>query len=351
MKSEHSQLIAIQYLRGIAALMVVIHHARNPKPWLFNPLEHYQAFAWGVDIFFVISGFIMYLVAREDKPGVFIEKRIIRIVPLYWVTTLFLLFVSVQFKIWTVDMQTEVHVIKSLFFIPHYSPTVPDRIWPFLILGWTLNYEMLFYIVFAIGLLCKQTFLVSTLSIMLLVTAGLWLNTDSAIVNAYTHPIVLEFACGILIARLYLTNTLSPLMGLLAMTGFIGLMSLPALGPTEDTGLVMAGRIICSGMIVLGAVSIGNRLGESRILHQIGNASYSIYLTHGLALVVSNVGWSKVSVTGWLQFGGKIAIALVLSTLTGIVVYLFVEKPLLNWLRKRSTSIKGRFAHLKKQTF
>ncbi|WP_218312236.1 acyltransferase family protein [Alteromonas antoniana] len=349
MQPDRSQIIAIQYLRGIAALMVVVHHARNPKPWLYNPLEHYQAFAWGVDIFFVISGFIMYLVARNDNPLTFLEKRIIRIVPLYWATTLFLLLLSVQFKIWTLDQNTLIHVLQSLFFIPHYSPTVPDRIWPFLILGWTLNYEMLFYCIFALGLLFRQTLAVSLVSIICLAFAGVWLTSDSALLTAYTQPIILEFIAGMLIASLYVAKTLSPKLGGLALVGFAGLMSLPAFGYSEDATVVMAGRIVSSALIVFGTVSVGSRLGFSKLFHEIGNASYSIYLTHGIALVISNVVWSKVPITGWLQFGGKLIIALVISIMTGIAIYYYVEKPLLRWLRSRSKNIKGRFAHLRKR--
>ena len=90
--APNRQIISLQYLRAVAALLVVFHHVRNPGNGLFNPISHWNFGQAGVDMFFLISGYIMYAVARQERPVRFLQRRIVRIVPLYWIATLFLLF-------------------------------------------------------------------------------------------------------------------------------------------------------------------------------------------------------------------------------------------------------------------
>jgi len=197
MNDNRGQLISIQYSRALAALMVVLHHARNPENWLSNPLEGYSAFAWGADIFFVISGFIMYVAARNENHVDFLGRRIIRVVPLYWGATFALLAINTHYHIWLIDSGDFSHLINSLFFIPHYSPYHPDRVWPYLIQGWTLDYEMLFYLIFFFGLMIQRTLIVSNIAILSLFCLGILIEPQSAILKAYTKPILLEFLLGV----------------------------------------------------------------------------------------------------------------------------------------------------------
>ena len=118
-RSSKRQYDAIQYLRALAALFVVFHHSRNPEPWLFNPIPQLDVGQSGVDIFFVISGFIMYSAARAEAPWEFIVRRAVRIVPMYWLATFFLVILNVvhdNFHRWDIK-----HVFYSIFFIPHYK--------------------------------------------------------------------------------------------------------------------------------------------------------------------------------------------------------------------------------------
>ena len=123
--------------------------------WLFG-----QA---GVDIFFVISGFIMW-VTTHDRPTTplrFMTNRIVRIVPLYWLITLAVAAMAFAVpSLFRGVVLTPEHVIKSLLFIPHYYPGMPTRVWPLLLPGWTLNYEMVFYLVFAIALLLPRRLMI-----------------------------------------------------------------------------------------------------------------------------------------------------------------------------------------------
>src|ERR1019366_2869669 len=140
----------IQYLRGIAALMVVWHHGVGQ----LATLETYFPFRFGtsgVDLFFVISGFIMVVTTagRDVTPTEFIARRFVRVVPLYWVLTLALAATAlVAPSLFRSVTLTAVSLIQSLLFIPHFSPSHAGMIWPVLVPGWTLNYEMFFYVVF-----------------------------------------------------------------------------------------------------------------------------------------------------------------------------------------------------------
>ena len=129
-------LLSIQYLRASAALMVVVYHAMMLAPVDFG------IGAAGVDLFFVISGFILWTIARERPltPLEFLKRRWIRVAPLYWTLTLavaaiatFWPFVFGQFK------ATPSHVLLSLGFIQHMNPDGAP--FPLIPVGWSLNYE------------------------------------------------------------------------------------------------------------------------------------------------------------------------------------------------------------------
>jgi exopolysaccharide production protein ExoZ len=329
--ADKRQLISIQYLRAIAALMVVLHHARNSKQWLFNPLEGYNAFAWGVDIFFVLSGFIMYAAARKENHLDFLGRRIIRVVPLYWIATLALLSINTNFHIWWIGTDGFSHVLQSLFFIPHYSLSKPDHIWPYLIPGWTLNYEMLFYLIFYVGLMVKRPLLISTLAIFSLFSIGVIFSPETAPLKAYTRPILLEFLCGVWIAWAYTKGVFDKTIPSFIVIGFAFLFILPFINAQE---LTIAGRALASSMIIAGALYLGEQIPYFKLLHLLGDASYSIYLTHTfISLRYSSKIWSKVPLEGWVQFSGWVALTLVVSSIVGIVVHLYIEKPVLRWLR------------------
>lgn len=333
MGSSNNQLLSIQYLRAIAALMVVIHHARNPKEWLFNPLDGYSAFAWGVDIFFVISGFIMYVAARNENHVDFLGRRVIRVVPLYWFATLALLALNTNFHIWWVGVDGLTHVAQSLFFIPHYNLAKPDHIWPYLIPGWTLNYEMLFYLIFFIGLLAKRPLFLTTFTILSLFVIGLVFNPEQVVLKAYTKPILLEFLCGVWIAWAYTKGLFNRTTPLIMIIGFTLLFVLPFLNAGE---LTIFGRIIASSLIVSGALFLVRHLPDFKLLHLLGDASYSIYLTHTfISLRYSYKLWPHVPLEGWMQFIGWIISVLVVSSVVGILVHLYIEKPALKLARSK----------------
>jgi exopolysaccharide production protein ExoZ len=146
------KLGTIQHLRAIAALGVVFYHASSQVNGGHS--DYVRMGAAGVDLFFVISGFIMWVtaIARDEPPGRFALKRLIRIVPLYWlITTAVLLLVLAKPDLMRSASLNLTHIASSYGFIAWPHPRSAHRFWPLVIPGWTLNYEMLFYAIVTIA--------------------------------------------------------------------------------------------------------------------------------------------------------------------------------------------------------
>lgn len=160
----------------------------------------------GVDIFFVISGFVMvYTTQYADTSALkFVINRVSRIVPIYWALTLAVfLIVNVAPSLLQATSPALDQFIKSLFFIPFKKSN--GLVQPDLFVGWTLNYEMFFYVLFSFGLLLPQykSGLFAIFSALLaLVICGILFKPEGIVLAFYTQPLMLEFALGMLIALL-----------------------------------------------------------------------------------------------------------------------------------------------------
>jgi exopolysaccharide production protein ExoZ len=340
------KILSIQYLRGAAALMVVFFHADGMALEYFN-------FGWppfgaaGVDMFFVISGFIMWITTASERatPVSFIVGRIVRIVPLYWAVTLLLYGGWLIFRdpatvpsIW--------NLMRSLLFIPFVSPRTGD-IQPLLIAGWTLNFEMFFYAVFACGLLLarrhRAVFVCTVLGV--LVTSGLWFHPSGPIALTYTSPLLIEFMIGCLLGVMYECKALPrPAVALFLLVVGSGLL----LGSeTLSAADLSSGRFFNWGLpaflIVTGALGLESMLKHLRLPALLGDASYSIYLTHGLALaMVKNVFLHLGTSSGPTAIAAFALTGCVVSVLIGIAVFHFVEKPLSACCRNLVVALRQR---------
>ncbi len=162
--------------------------------------------------FFVISGFIMLVTTTKNPLGAkkFLELRIVRVVPLYWLMTLLMVgcaaLIPYEFK----TMQLSVPaVVKSLLFIPYNSLSFPGHPWPLLVPGWSLNYEMFFYLLFAATLLIPLRWRVASLlaTLVCLVVAGIIIGpapAETRCCGCTPSPALLEFAGGVLVGHLWL---------------------------------------------------------------------------------------------------------------------------------------------------
>lgn len=312
---------SIQYLRAIAALMVVMHHARNPFPWLYNPLATVEAFARGVDVFFVISGFIMATVGVREQPGIFVRKRLIRIVPIYWgCLSIAMLAELAKFG---GDSTLVMRMLQSMLFIPHF-----DRVgepFPMVPPGWTLNYEMFFYAVFAVCLFMSRPVRWAVVTMVTLAALGAISQPSGLVAQIYTSPLLLEFAFGMVIGVCRTSIRAQPAWGALALPGWYLLL----LSPTTWAPWVGA------ALIVLSAVALEDRLPTWRAGLVLGDASYFLYLSHHFVLLALLKVFKVAPLHGVVQFVALIGSALAVSVAVGLLGHRFVEKPLTRWLQRR----------------
>lgn len=328
------KLHSLQYLRAIAATAVVWSHAaiqvESYKPFLR------ETGAFGVDIFFVISGFIMVYIAKDkDTPTRFFKNRVSRVVPLYWFFTLLmaaiLLFMPALFKNSSFSL---VATLKSLFFIPETSISQPEHVWPILAPGWSLNYEMYFYALFALALLAplKMRVWIITVAITVVFVLANVLGSDGPIASFYSSSIVFEFVFGMVLALLFRNGMQLPnkVAWILIVAGF-ALMLLPE---TELPRIVQFG--VPALMIVVGTLYC--RIGHSRFLVMLGDTSYSLYICH-----IFTLGVCRKILPGLLGDGAMAAVLFaVISTLICIISGIFVHYAIDDWLlrKQRVTQLK-----------
>lgn len=282
-------LYPIQYLRALAALMVVFHHALLQLPWTARYCQS-SIGAHGVDLFFVISGFVMVLTThgRDITRMEFMRRRIVRVVPLYWALTLFtVLCVLVAPSLFRTTSIEPLHVVQSLLFYPHRSPSFPDQMWPVMVPGWTLIYEMFFYACFALTLGRYWWLVVGFVGLFLF---GFVVEPTNDQLAFFTQYLILEFVAGVVLAHIWFA------MG----------SPLPAWAKWK-----------------------------SPLWLALGDASYSIYLTHLYSLGALRVVWAKVAPETGLSAVCFFLSALVLSGFFGWVAYRLLEVPLLARLNAR----------------
>lgn len=354
---------SIQYLRALAALMVVFSHALHSQLEGLSGQEGLYALAsilgqTGVWMFFCISGFIMVYTTnprggRSVTGGDFALRRIARIVPLYWLcSTIYLV------RLYFSERMPDLDRIVALYL---FFPTLNERglMQPFYGLGWTLNYEMFFYALFALALSWRSAsrgpwLVVGVLVLMVVAGWGLPEYDRSAplmsALKNWTHPIVLFFAAGILMAKLRLWLERSrpsavrripwALVGLLAPT--LILVAAAAAGNAIDFHDARAGVAVMS---VLMAVLIVDPIDTPvhRLFVLLGEASFSIYLTH--PFVVGPVGrlWARYfPLEAW---PGVAVVCVVLASLLGVAAFRYVEQPLTRYFTTLLTSRTLRSRH------
>lgn len=284
-------------------------------------------------MFFLISGYIMFAVARKQRPIQFLKRRIIRIVPLYWFAS-FLLYVQLLMGFPGALPDAE-QLLKSLFFLPQYNWQNTREIWPLVVPGWTLQFEMYFYAIFAVGLATRRLVPVS-LAIGLLAVGLGWVLPDwmagNAILVSYTSPIILEFFAGMLIAIIHQKHSMKSYW--LALP--IGMTALIGFGNLDASRLLVWG--LPTLLIFVGTLAIedAGKLPRLALLKLLGDASYSIYLSHAFVLQIGLFAWWRVPVHGWLQFLIFTPTAMIGCAFAGVLVYRYIERPMLLRLQRKA---------------
>lgn len=245
--------------------------------------------SFGVDLFFVLSGFVMYFSAKRphQTAGAFIADRIFRIVPVYWFYTFATITIIYLFPAEFDYTDTNaLSVLASLFFIPHSNPS-GIGIFPTLTVGWTLNFEMFFYVILTLCLLVSKRFSLAICSIVLLVLPAIY-PKDIAFSAVATNHRLHEFLVGMLIASLISIGRKQYQISVVARIALI--LTLGSIAVTialvmHDTGTmrtILAGIFVC--LTLLCEPIARCRFFIIEFFIKLGNESYSTYLVHTLII-------------------------------------------------------------------
>lgn len=363
----------LQLLRAFAALAVVFYHTG------YRVLGFSSDFL-GVCVFFVISGFIMTHVSRQSADG-FLTKRLIRIVPLYWIATLayliwnnmgfanpvytFPLFAKWllenprQLLVWAADhhgmtsASAWAALVQSLLFVPYQNAA--GDVHPILGVGWTLNLEMYFYVLFALGLFVNQRYApLAAAGVILAIMAAM---PDRGPLSLYGHPYVWHFALGIVCYYAWraldgVATAWSPVaMAWLAVPIGAGYLFFSFFPPMFYGGSVLVGGLLAVALpfsLVLFALlahSAGASIGQRFVL-LLGDASYALYLTHLFVVDTMRPVGQKWPLLDTSSSVTAVTLVLVLSIGLAIAVHLYVEKPVTRAIKRvlesrRATSTDG----------
>lgn len=333
------KILSIQILRGGAAWLVVVHHFMQQfynfqdTNFIGNFFSNYGQF--GVDIFFVISGFIMTFIlsnTKTDAKGFFLN-RIIRIVPNYWFWTIIIVIMGFFIKDLHSSDANLLSILMSLLFIPHENPSQLLGVYPTLSVGWTLNLEMFFYVLLSFILLFKFS---SKSNILLMVGILILLPVVYKIFNIEFYKYVagnlklFEFGLGIVLYYIrdkYIVFFNSKYM-IITFLIFL-LISFMKIGAMKY--IVLAGFIV---YIALRMEELIHSYRYNLIINffvYLGEISYSTYLSHGI--VLSLVYFNFVgTVHNTYLFLSYILITILLSIMSYKIIE--INFPLLLKIRK-----------------
>ena len=326
-------IVSVQALRAVAAIAVALCHFDQVRLVLLHRPDDPIPLAFlssGVDLFFVISGFIMVCASRDlfaapRGAAVFLRRRIARIVPLYWLATATLLPLFGRYIDWSA-------LFCSLLFIPYRGAS--GNVTPLLGVGWTLNFEMYFYLLFAALIFLPRKIAVPTLGSVLAGIAALGAGSrpPSAILLTWTDPIILEFAIGMGLAQLYLAGVRIPgaLRIGLAIAGAIATASVqPPFQPPTSLRVLQWG-IPAAAIFAAAVLGTPVEFGPLRSpLVALGDASYALYLVHTLV--------AEVLVRGWRHGFDRFPMWLVLGVgFAAAIAAAFLSEHAERWLRLRA---------------
>ena len=343
--SPKHPLALLQVLRAFAAGIVVIHHASSVGKRCCG-FNEWADGAAGVDIFFIISGFVMAYSSRSlvsrAKPGwTFLKRRVERIYPLYWVLTTLKIVIGIAAPaLIGVAMGGPLRIVGSYLLLP-LAPGA-DGLKPVLVWGWTLMFEMFFYLLFSLALGLRQKPLLIVTPILGILTAlAFWQEPIQRPFSGYIDPIVLEFIYGMLLFEAFAwwrrrTRKHSLALGL--GLGIVGLFVL-LISRNEEFTL---GRPFIWGvpalMVVAGALLLEEKLGQKvpKLLLILGDQSYSLYLTHVFLLALVSSLYRRLH--GGVLAGAYPLVAVFSAYFVAHVCYTTIEHPCIVFFRGRRTA-------------
>lgn len=334
---------SLQVLRAAAAVAVVVAHLLAVEQrFLTGPalLERVGPYAnAGVDLFFVLSGFVMVSIGRGTFTGLdaacrFLVKRAWRILPLYWIfTTLVVILMAVVPTMVNSSHSDEQSVLASYLLIPHHEL-------PVLTVGWTLIHEAYFYLMFslALALVAERWLPAYLLSWAALITLIHWTGTvgPTPASNLITSPLTFEFIAGALVGLYWRRLPLGTSPALLVSVAAGMALSILIVTIEESKLLDPWYRAATFGMgsvlLLAGAVLLerSSKRRPPRWLTAIGDSSFSLYLSHVFVISAFGRVWALLLPSDhWAYHVLFLIAAIAGSCLVGHAVHLWVERPLL----------------------
>ena len=340
----------LQVLRIVAAVLVLVTHSSfYASERLLHTTVFWRRGACGVDLFFVLSGFVMVVSSArlQGEPQgwkIFAERRIVRIVPMYWLATT----VKLAALLFTAGLVLHAQfsipkTLASYFFLP--SLNSDGELLPLLAVGWTLNFEMFFYLLFTLALLVRANlYWFLGIALGLLATGAAFRHQDWPPPSFYLHTIALEFFLGMLIARETLRGRrLQRRLALFFLAaGFFLLLGPWELWPTGPQVIVQG---LPAALILWSLASLEPGLPRlPRWLLYLADSSYVIYLFHPLVAPLAPVVLAKAHLP-YVALSVICSVSLALAA--GCLVHAYVEVPVNNFLGKR---IRVRHARIAPRT-
>ncbi len=348
-------LDGVQYLRGLAALLVVIAHQNGmmgfPRYFGAMPMPSVQPAAnFAVAVFFVISGFIIVTTSLDAgaTPAVarreFLRRRAVRILPFLWLCTLgynILSWAGTGVFDWAAMLRTIV-----LSPAGELKPNV----------AWSLRHEALFYLLFAgvmlgrgrwrwlmwlwVAIVPPLFILVYDLSVIPALPDRTWFEWFSVVLMGSDGGAHLQFGVGMTLGLLHNRNVLRWHAAATAMLAAFAFAAMLVVVLPHGPGIVRlaAWSAAAGGIVTLGIVArpCGGVVGRGAML--LGNASFSIYLLHNPVMLILLAAAQKASVrpeTG-VALAAFLFVAVLLSLLVGIAVHALVERPLIRAIDRRT---------------
>jgi exopolysaccharide production protein ExoZ len=341
----------LQSLRFVAAGLVLVGHVlmemhQHDAGLRLPSFIDKAPWGVGVDIFFVISGFIISYASRGRASGAgsvgdFMVHRLIRLWPTYAIFTLLMLAAVLVVPSFLRHASIDApYVLASLAFVPWPRPG-SGGLYPLLGQGWTLNYEMFFYVSFAAVLMAPDRWRAPILAVgAILLVALAQVAPLPPVLEFYGQPIILEFIFGVMLGRLYPSIPHAPLWGGLCVIAAFAFLFGAQIDTQTTWRSLSAGvpaALIVGGVLLMGPWGERNLGRPSLVL--LGNASYALYLSH--PFVVNALLWLFMKAPGrpsMMLFG---ILATAFSIVGSIVAYKLIEQPAIKILKSRYEGRRG----------
>lgn len=341
----------------VAALAVVFLHVAHDAQTIGERtgsgfVPPWGPFDVGVDLFFVISGFVMVVSSRRlfgqnSAARTFFARRFARIVPIYWVTTsLYVILALFVPALLNADHITGLEIVKSYLFVPFAHGD--GSIVPVFKQGWTLNYEMLFYVVFALMLgsfsSARRVVLGITAFFVVFATVGAVAHFSPGPMQFWTATMPLEFVAGCWIALSFMNGArwrVGPGL-LIVLTGLVvAFIPLILHVHYEPEAVLMRAFVwgVPAVLILLGFVlSFPQRESQSpvtRTLVALGDASYALYICHPFIVRLFREVWIRLRLSSRFSEWIYILMATVISLIAAMLIHRVFEKPMTRWVQHR----------------